>query len=428
MPAHRIIVRRAGKVVETIEVPGGIVTFGRHPSNTVVLDTARASRYHAAVSFLPGARSELQDLGSRNGTEMRGLRVVRAALADGDRFTIADHEISLERSEADDASDLRTEASSERDASEPVDSQTRHLFIGRSPPARALLKLVQRAAATRVAVLVRGESGSGKGVVARLLHDWSDRQDRPFVEVNCAAIPTELVESELFGHRKGAFTGALSDQAGKFRAADRGTLFLDEVGDLSAAAQAKILRAIEGGIIEPLGEARPVSVDVRVIAATHLDLDKAIADGAFREDLYFRLATATIEVPPLRERPDDVVLLANFLLADLADDIPAGRGSTFTPAALEKLAAHDWPGNVRELRNAIAQSLLAKDGAAIEASDLSLRGAEAKPGTPLDKAQAREIRAALARHGGNRTKAAAELGVTRKTLGRRMERFGIESG
>jgi DNA-binding NtrC family response regulator len=314
-------------------------------------------------------------------------------------------------------------------------------FLGTSPAARRLLAQAHRAADTDLAVLIRGESGSGKGVVASLIHRTGARASGPYVVVNGAAIPGELVESELFGHRRGALTGAVSDRLGKFRAAHGGTLFLDEIGDLSLPAQAKILRAIEDQEIEPLGEPAPVRVDVRVMAATHQDLARAVEAGSFRGDLFHRIATLTLEVPPLRERQGDIVLLANWFLAQLVDEIPWAQGAAFGSDAIDALVAHDWPGNVRELRNTVAQALVARDGDLIRPEHLRFaRTAERAPATPdpsaarrgqepggetLDEVAARHVARALERHAWNLSRAAQALGIARSTLRGRIARLGL---
>jgi DNA-binding NtrC family response regulator len=219
-------------------------------------------------------------------------------------------------------------------------------------------------------VIITGESGVGKEVVARAIHDLSSRAGRPYVTFNCAATPRELFEGQLFGHRKGAFTGATSDQPGTIRAADGGTLFLDEIGELPLDMQPKLLRFLENGEVSPLGERRPVTVDVRVVAATHRDLEALVRQGRFREDLYFRLQVIPLRVPPLRERREDIPALARHFLRELG---PKGRAPVLAPDALAVLTAHDWPGNVRELRNVIERTLaFAPDAAVLSVADLRM--------------------------------------------------------
>lgn len=244
-----------------------------------------------------------------------------------------------------------------------------HEIVGKTPVMHALMEKIEKVAATPARVLITGENGTGKELVARALHRLSPRAKQPFVEVNCAAIPGELIESELFGHMKGSFTGAVSDRAGKFEQANKGTLFLDEIGDMSLAAQAKVLRVLQDNVITRIGGAKPISVDVRVIAATNKTLESEIAAGKFREDLYYRLNVVPINVPPIRERREDIPLLAQYFVATLSarEGIPP---RTLTPDALERLTALDWPGNVRELRNTVERLLILAPNTEITARDI----------------------------------------------------------
>ena len=242
-------------------------------------------------------------------------------------------------------------------------------IVGKTPVMRMLMEKIEKVATTPARVLITGENGTGKELVARALHRMSPRAAKPFVEVNCAAIPGELIESELFGHMKGSFTGAISDRAGKFEQANKGTLFLDEIGDMSLAAQAKVLRVLQDNVITRIGGAKPISVDVRVIAATNKTLENEIAAGKFREDLYYRLNVVPIHVPPIRERREDIPTLAQYFAATLSarEGIPP---RTFTEDALERLTALDWPGNVRELRNTVERLLILAPDSQISARDI----------------------------------------------------------
>lgn len=259
--------------------------------------------------------------------------------------------------------DLQKENARLREAVEP------YQIVGRSAPIRALQEKIEKVASTPARVLITGENGTGKELVARALHRGSPRSSKPFVEVNCAAIPGELIESELFGHVKGSFTGAISDRAGKFEQANRGTLFLDEIGDMSLAAQAKVLRVLEDNVLTRIGGSKPISVDVRVIAATNKNLELEIGAGRFREDLYYRLNVVPIHVPPLRERREDIPVLAEYfvtLLTSREGIIPR----TLTGDAIERLSALDWPGNVRELRNTVERLLILASSNEITARDV----------------------------------------------------------
>jgi two-component system nitrogen regulation response regulator NtrX len=247
--------------------------------------------------------------------------------------------------------------------------ESRYEIVGRSYPIRALIEKIERVAPTPARVLITGENGTGKELVARAIHRLSSRADEAFVEVNCAAIPSELIESELFGHMKGSFTGAVSDRAGKFEQAHGGTLFLDEVGDMSLAAQAKVLRVLEDGVVTRIGGAKTIAVDVRVIAATNKALEGEIAAGRFREDLFYRLNVVPISVPALRERREDIPLLvAHFTQRLSQQEGMAPR--TFTPDAVERLSGLEWAGNVRELRNTVERLLILSGGPRIAAPDI----------------------------------------------------------
>jgi DNA-binding NtrC family response regulator len=312
-------------------------------------------------------------------------------------------------------------------------------LIGRSEAMRAVYRTIERVAASRASVLITGESGTGKELVARAVHELGPRRDAPFVVVNCAAIPAELLESELFGHEKGAFTGAFERRIGKFEAANGGTIFLDEIGEMKSDMQAKLLRALQDRAIDRVGSTRPIPVDVRVLAATNRDLDREVAAGRFRSDLFYRIHVVPIALPPLRERREDIRLLAeSFLLAARAE---ADRGPTrIAPAALAALERHSWPGNVRELENSIERAVALADGETLELSDLpdevqqSARGETLRDDVrigrlDLESAVARFetelIKEALQRTGGNQTRAADQLGVTRRVLKLKMDRYRI---
>jgi two-component system nitrogen regulation response regulator NtrX len=285
-------------------------------------------------------------------------------------------------------------------------------------------------------VLIYGENGTGKELVARTIHMRSRRSRGPFIEVNCAAIPEELIESELFGHMKGAFTGATSDRRGKFELADGGTLFLDEIGDMSVKTQAKVLRALQEQVVEPVGGTSSVRVDVRVIAATNKDLPTEIRAGRFREDLYFRLNVIPIFVPPLRDRDQDIPLLAEHFMAELAREY-GRRPKRLDPGAAAGLRSYRWPGNVRELRNVIERLMIMVPGEVISLGDLAfLEGgaiaAADQPGAPAltlhdarEKFEREYILRALAAQHGNISRTADALGVERSNLYRKMKAFGI---
>lgn len=309
-------------------------------------------------------------------------------------------------------------------------------IIGSSPALASILGQIERVAGTKATVLVRGESGSGKELVARAIHEASDRRSGPCITLNCAALSETLLESELFGHEKGAFTGATEKKVGKFEAAHHGTLVLDEIGEMSPAIQAKFLRVLEGHPFERVGGSTRVQVDVRVVAATNRDLEAAVKAGEFRRDLYFRLKVVEIVVPPLRHRPEDVELLATHFLSRFAAET-GRRLKGFSPDALAALRACQWPGNIRELRNVIERAVVLAHGEWIHADDMVLSSlgpagdtGKAKPGhtgpfvpTTLDEMERRHVFATLEAVGGNKTKAAAILGIERSTLDRKLSKW-----
>lgn len=252
--------------------------------------------------------------------------------------------------------------------------ESRYEIVGTSYPVRQVLERVERVAPTDARVLVTGENGTGKELVARAIHRLSSREARPFIEVNCAAIPSELIESALFGHVKGSFTGAVANRAGKFEQADGGTLFLDEIGDMSKDAQAKVLRALEQGVITRVGGSKAVQVDVRVIAATNKELERQIDEGDFREDLYYRLNVVPIHMPPLRERRDDIPMLIQHF-TDIMTQREGMSPRSFETAAIDRLRTLSWPGNVRELRNTVERLLILSAGDSVRSEDVELLAA-----------------------------------------------------
>jgi len=320
-------------------------------------------------------------------------------------------------------------------------------IIGRSPAMRRVFETIEKVADTDVTVLIRGESGTGKELVANALHYRSPRRSKPMIKMNCAALSRELVESELFGHERGAFTGAIARREGKFEAADGGTLFLDEVGDMPLETQAKLLRAIQEKEFERVGGNTPIRVDVRLLAATNHDLEAAVRAGRFREDLYYRLRVIELVIPPLHERREDIPLLVDRFLRDAAQRFQR-EIKPLTGDALRAVVAHEWKGNVRELRSAVEQALLLASGAEITAADVIGSSAPLPAdtaGTPaVDGANAsgsfREAKEravatfertfllqALRRHGGNITKAAEEVGMYRQNFQQKMRELGISA-
>jgi len=325
-------------------------------------------------------------------------------------------------------------------------------LVGRSPALIEVFKTIGRVARSDVAVLITGESGTGKELIATAIHNASARADHPLVVVNAAAIPSELLESELFGHERGAFTGAVEARAGRFREAQGGTLFLDEIGDMPPALQAKLLRVLQSGEVASVGGGHPERVDVRILAATHRDLETAVAAGRFREDLLYRLRVVPIHVPPLRERPEDVDVLAEHFIRRYAEEL-AGEPHFLSDAALEHLGTYEWPGNVRELENAIKRALVLADSEVLSPEDFAfLEGGEPEAGGGADlealltaevkaaladpapsevyrrimtRVERPLLEAALAHTDGNQIKAAALLGINRNTLRKKITDLDI---
>jgi two-component system nitrogen regulation response regulator NtrX len=315
--------------------------------------------------------------------------------------------------------------------------ESRHEIVGSSFAIRQVVERIERVAPTDARVLITGENGTGKELVARAIHRLSSRADEPFIEVNCAAIPSELIESELFGHIKGSFTGAVADRPGKFEQAHGGTLFLDEVGDMSQAAQAKVLRALEEGLITRVGGSRAVEVDVRVVAATNKELPEEIEAGRFREDLYYRLNVVPIHVPPLRDRREDIPDLVRHFAARQTGpgDFPV---RPIQPEAVERLQTMDWPGNVRELRNTVERLLILAAGPEVTAADVAQLVGEGEAGglsgelaqaTTFSEFKDRAERAFILRklreHDWNVSETARAVDMPRSNLYKKIERYGL---
>jgi len=336
-----------------------------------------------------------------------------------------------------------------------VDQQSTHgeQLVGKSPAILEIFKTIGRVAARDVSVLITGESGTGKELVARAIHTASKRAEHPFVAVNTAAVPRELLESELFGHERGAFTGAVAARKGRFREATGGTLFLDEIGDMPVDLQAKLLRVLQSGEVTPVGGNQAVTVDVRIVAATHRDLDVAVAEGAFREDLLYRLRVVPIQIPKLADRGEDVRILAEHFVSRYAGELSDGH-PLLTEEAIGFLAEYQWPGNVRELENAIKRALVLSSGDVLQTEDFAFLLGEARPADPgcdLAKLVEADVREALGRPEsgdiyrnvlerverpllssvlshteGNQIRAAALLGINRNTLRKKIVDLGIE--
>ncbi len=341
----------------------GVSRVGKAPDCQLVLIDSTVSKHHLEISF-EGALIELRDSGSKNGSFYRGARFTSLLVAPGAVIRLGRTELVL----------------AELSREETVDLEQLGRLHGHSRAMRRLYLQLQRFGATAIPLLITGETGSGKELAAEAAHLASPRRDGPLVVCDLAAISPSLIESELFGHVRGAFTGADHDRPGAFELARGGTIFLDEIGELDLALQPRLLRVLDTGQVKRVGDSRYRNVDVRVIAATHRDLTAAVAARQFREDLYYRLAAATVTVPPLRERLDDLPLLAERILAELARR--GGRRLDLAPQALAQLSAHDWPGNVRQLRNVLEGAVIAAEGSCVTRVSLPAPAAPPRPPPP----------------------------------------------
>ncbi|MDE6560391.1 MAG: sigma-54 dependent transcriptional regulator, partial [Muribaculaceae bacterium] len=317
-----------------------------------------------------------------------------------------------------------------KDIPEPTSSFDRSAIIGRDPKLLSVLDTIERVAATNAPVLILGENGTGKELIAEAIHKNSNRRAGPMVKVNLGGLSQSLFESEMFGYRKGAFTGAVADREGRFAAAEKGTIFLDEIGDLDINSQVKLLRVLQEHTYEPLGDTRTRRADVRVVCATNADLNEMLKDGTFREDLFYRINLITVTLPPLRERRDDIPLLVEHLLRKVSEN--AGRETPkVTEEALELLKNQPWPGNIRQLANIVERTLLVTPGDTLDARDFQAQGLSSvkvdveSPGR-LKSREKTEIENALTESAGNLTRAAALLGITRQTLYRRLAKYNIK--
>ncbi len=398
-------------LLETADVAG----IGHDGDNEISISDKYVSSFHARVFHHRGAW-RLSDLGSTNGTFVDEVRVGEAVLEPGMRIRVGEAVITVEDPLA---------------ATADSSPACRHGIVTADKGLLAVLDQVERLGGTDATVTIFGESGTGKELVARAVHDSSDRATGPFIPVNCAAISKDLMESELFGHEKGAFTGAATARAGAFEEANEGTLFLDEVGELPLDVQAKLLRAIELKEVRRVGATRPSRVDVRIVAATNRDLHAEVRSGKFREDVFYRLYVIPLTLPPLRRREADVPLLAEHFIRTRSP----GRSPTLTDQAREKLMRHAWPGNVRELRNTIERAILFHTNGRILPRDIIFPSDQSTPkvehlldisGKTLAEIEREAIHMALGANDGNRRMTARILGIARSTLQKKIKELSIE--
>ncbi len=414
----RLRVRAAGRE-RTVPVTAAGVVVGKDPTCDAPVDDPYVSARHLRIEPRGGVW-HVVDLGSTNGTFISGARVSQAQLPLGVPVSVGDAELVLER----------------RDAPEPARAEAFEGMVTCDGAMRQVFELVERVGASDAAVTILGETGTGKELVARALHARSARRDGPFIPVNCSAIAETLIESELFGHEKGAFSGAERMRKGAFEEADRGTIFLDEIGELPLDLQPKLLRVLELGEVKRVGASRPIQVNVRIVAATHRDLRAQVRGGRFREDLFYRLCVVPLTVPPLRQRKGDVRALAEAFLCRAA---PRGVPLRWTPEALARLEGYDWPGNVRQLKNVVQRALLFRgEGQSVPAGAVTFEDTRAAPGggggdddtlylrgLTLEEIEREAIRLSLRRNGGKRAAVVRELRIAKSTVMKRIGQWGL---
>lgn len=435
LPRSRLVVVEGPDEGLELEIVKEKVTIGRSKIADLSLDDPAVSGIHAELER--GADSVLvRDLGSTNGVFIEDVQIREAYLHPEMRFRLGNNVIRFERVEG----HVEIEVSR---------SERFHELIGKSQKMREIFAVLEKVASSDLTVLIRGETGTGKELVARAIHAASPRKGGPLVVQDCSAIPANLIESTLFGHERGAFTGAMERRRGSFEQADGGTIVLDEIGELELSLQPKLLRVLESREVMRVGGSRPLPVDVRVVAATNRDLRQMVAEGSFREDLYYRLSVVQIELPPLRERAEDIPALAQDFLDHFAKRHFPGQQTQLSIArdAMRRLSSYHWPGNIRELKNTIERAASLADGPELTVRDLMPSSQKTPPtllpggtaegfiedGLPFKEAKQRVIdsfeaaylKVILERHGGNITRAAEEAGLTRFHLRELAKRYGL---
>lgn len=426
-----LILSREGKTF--FRVPLGEKTFsiGRHPENDLTLPDDVVSRKHAEIFFRQGSYF-LKD-SSKHGTKVDGSSVSKATvLKQGNHVQIGPWTLAFldqaQKNSFKDMAPTKVVGAPTEQESEPQLKPTGTKMVGQSKEIKKVLDAIEKVAQTTHTVLVSGETGTGKELVARAIKDASPRFDKPYVILNCGAISPSLIESELFGHEKGAFTGALQKHLGAFEQAHTGTLFLDEIGELPLDLQPKLLRALENKTIHRVGGKEDISVDVRVIAATHRNIAEWVREGKFRQDLYFRLHVLPIDLPALRERKEDIPLLANHFISEAS----VGSVKKLSAEAVTKLQAYPWPGNIRELKNTILRSLIFCDGDVIKPqhidliSSLSIEKNMVADSLNLDDVEKQKIISALKKTSNNKAQAAKVLGIAKSTLFKKINDYQLK--
>jgi DNA-binding NtrC family response regulator/pSer/pThr/pTyr-binding forkhead associated (FHA) protein len=404
---------------ELFEIDERGLSIGSDPSNDIVVNDPYVSAFHARAVLEEG-RVIVRDLNSRNGVFVGDHKVREGEAPAGVQVRLGRSLFVI----ADGASEVGAAGGS-------AASETRPL-IGQSARMQSVRERIQRLAAASAPLLITGETGTGKELAARLTAALSPRASKPFLAINCGALGRSLIESELFGHEKGAFTGAVGRKLGAFEAAHGGTLFLDEIGELPVELQPQLLRVLETGEVRRVGAVETFQVDVRLLAATNRRLDQEVAAGTFREDLYHRLHVLVLEMPSLRERPEDIPELAQHFVTDLS---PAGEKLSISDDAMRKLVGHAWPGNARELRNTLQRAVLMRNSNVIDPDDITfaastlrsrVQTASATRQRTLHELEREAILVELVRHQGNKTEAAAALGLSRSTIHRKIEEYGLD--
>lgn len=428
------------KLIQRALLSKGEITVGRSSENDLVLPNQHVSRLHLVIAQ-EGETFRLEDRSS-NGVLLDGKPVAGSTLLPAQcRLGVYPFEIDCARRQEDHTvpipkralqAALQEAARPQEAGLSPIPLRSHFgILIGEGPAMRQIYRLIEDVSIHPVTVLIRGEHGTGKELVARAIHEASARRNEPFIAVNCAAIPLDLIESELFGHERGAFTGARTAQKGKIEEADKGTLFLDEIGELSPAAQAKLLRFLQGKVVMRLGSARETLVDTRVVAATNKDLERAVEEGSFRADLYYRIKVVQILLPPLRERKEDIPLLAAHFIERLAEELNLPSKPLLTEEAVRRLQAADWPGNVRQLENAFYSALVRSrtpqllDEALLSDAPTWNSAAELEDEAPLDAISKDLLLKILKESRWDTAKAAETLKVSRGTVYYKLKKYGI---